>query len=81
MGMRRVKAWSRLADRSSFDYSAAPDEDLLRMKATARRAAALFMADGRAVFVAALDQTGLAGINLELWKRGLTPAQGGPTCD
>lgn len=75
MGVRRVKSWSRLADRSSFDYSATPDEDLFAMKAIARHEAAVFLVDGRAAFVQALDRSGLAGINLELWKRGLKPAQ------
>lgn len=77
MGMRRVKSWSRLEDPSTYDYSKVSDDDLLAMKGIARDYAAMFLTDGRGVFVEVLNRTGLYAINKELWKRGLTPAQEG----
>jgi len=79
MGVRRVKSWERLADRSEYDYQKVPDADLLSMKAIARAYAEIFFYDGRGLFLEVLDKSGLSAINKELWNRGLTPAQRGKT--
>jgi hypothetical protein len=77
MGMRRIKSWSRLTDRGSYDYSAVPDDDLLAMQPIARHETAIFLYDTRASFLMAQDYTGLYRINLELSRRGLKPPQEG----
>ena len=77
MGVRRIKSWERLRDRSGYEYSKLPDDDLLGMKSIARRETAFFLADSRSVFLEVMRKSGLAAINDELWKRGLTPAQRG----
>lgn len=75
MGIRRINTWRGQTDRSGYDYSRVPDADLLAMKEIARPEAAVFLYDTRGGFIQALDCTGLAAINRELWARQLTPAQ------
>jgi|AVFP01.1.fsa_nt_gi hypothetical protein len=69
MGARRVTLWRRLCDRSGYDYRKVSDDDLLSMKAIARHEAAMFAADGRAVFAEVIHRTGLFAINVEIQAR------------
>ncbi|MDO8862463.1 hypothetical protein Q6D67_12200 [Haliea sp. E1-2-M8] len=75
MSTKRMDNWQRLTDRHEFDYAQVPDSDLLSMKVIARNESAIFLYDGSGVFIQALRTTGLGAINVELWRRGLTPAQ------
>ena len=77
MGVRRVKSWARLSERAGYGYSNLPDDDLLAMKKIARAESAMFLTEGSGTFVAMVNRSGLYAINLEVWKRGLTPAQKG----
>jgi hypothetical protein len=75
MGIRRINNWQRLADRSAFNYAQVPNSDLLSMKGIARTESAIFLYDGPGLFTQVLRKSGLGAINVELWRRGLTPAQ------
>lgn len=76
MGIRRVNTWRRNNDRSGHDYSALPDDDLLTMQPIARSESAIYLYDGRGMFLDAMDRTGLYAINRELWQRGIRPQEG-----
>jgi len=80
MGAKRMNTWARLTNRSSYNYRSLTDVDLLTMQPIARSESAIYLYDGRGMFLDALDRTGLNAINLELSRRGLRP-QGEHQCD